>query len=116
MHFYSLILYLKKIYLTNYRKKNNSLFFFSYNNNNNNNKNNNNNNNDNLNNENFIDKKATIKTYLQFISPRKHYLHYVQLKHYLQFLSIKKKKGHLISIVKIHSVKNILYIRKKKFN
>ena len=87
MHFYSLILYLKKIYLTNCRKKNNSLFF--------NNNNNNNNNNDNLNNENFIDKKATIKTYLQFISPRKHYLHYVQLKHYIQFLSIKKKKRTL---------------------
>ena len=59
-------------------------------------------------------RKLTIKYYLQFISPRKHYLHYVQLKHYLLFLSIKKKKkGHSISVVKIHSIKNILYIRKK---
>ena len=37
-------------------------------------------------------RRLTIKYYLQFISPRKHYLHYVQLKHYLLFLSIKKKK------------------------
>ena len=58
-------------------------------------------------------RKLTIKYYLQFISPRKHYLHYVQLKQYLLFLSIKKKKGHSISVVKIHSIKNILYIRKK---
>ena len=36
-------------------------------------------------------RKLTIKSYLQFISPKKHYLHYVQLKHYLQLLSIKKK-------------------------
>ena len=36
-------------------------------------------------------RKLTIKYYLQFISPIKHYLHYVQLKHYLQFLSIKKR-------------------------
>ena len=54
--------------------------------------------------------KLTIKSYLQLISLKKTYL--VKAL-FASFLSIKKKR-HLISIEKIHSIKNISYIRKKK--
>ena len=55
----------------------------------------------------FIDKKANYKILFKINFTWKA----IQSKHYLQFLSIKKKR-HLISIEKIHSIKNIR-IRKK---
>ena len=52
--------------------------------------------------------KLTIKSYLQLISLKKT----IQSKHYLHY-SFRLKKRHLISIEKIHFIKNISYFRKK---
>ena len=51
--------------------------------------------------------KLTIKSYLQLIPLKKT----IQSKHYLHYSFRFKKKRHLISIEKIHSIKNISYIR-----
>ena len=59
--------------------------------------------------------KLTIKSYLQIILLKKLYSQNNIYNNFINwkelFLSIKKKR-HLISIEKIHSIKNI-YIRKK---
>ena len=57
--------------------------------------------------------KLTIKSYLQLISLKKLFSQNTYYLHY----SFRLKKRHLISIEKIHSIKNISYnYLEKKFN
>ena len=57
----------------------------------------------------MIDNKANYKILLTFNFTEKT----VQSKHYLHYSFRFKKKWQLISIKKIHSIKNISYIQKK---
>ena len=57
--------------------------------------------------------KLTIKSYLQLISVKKLFSQSTIILHY----SFRLKKRHLISLEKIHSIKNISYnYLEKKFN
>ena len=67
-------------------------------------------NNNNNNNNNIIDNKANYKILFTINFTWKT----IQVKHDLYYYFwLKKKKTHLISVEKIHSIKNISYIRKK---